>query len=136
MTTTKVARRTVAEDLSTILESSEASRLTTGLEATRSTGRPGYPIRALVGMTLVKSMYAIPTWTRTVALVREHPMLAAVIAPDGAVPTHWACYRFLSAPANRHSPCSHEGGLSSPRTTAGVLRSGTTGRTFRSEQAS
>ena len=34
-------------------------------------------------MALAKSLYALPTWTRTVALVREHPALAAVIAPDG-----------------------------------------------------
>jgi hypothetical protein len=48
----------------------------------------------MVGMALAKSLYAIPTWTRTVALVREHPALAAVIAPDGDVPSLYACYRF------------------------------------------
>jgi transposase len=96
MTSPNVPRRSVAEDLSTILESPEVSRLITELEATRSTGRPGYPLRALVGMTIVKSLYAIPVWTRTVALVTEHPALAAVIAPDGQVPTHWSCYRFLA----------------------------------------
>jgi hypothetical protein len=31
------------------------------LEATRWTGRPGYPIRALVGVCLVKSLYALPS---------------------------------------------------------------------------
>lgn len=103
MTTPKVARRTVAEDLSRILASPEVSRLIDELQATRHTGRPGYPLRALVGMTLVKSLYAIPTWTRTVALVREHPTLAATIAPDGQVPTHWACYRFL-AKLREHAP--------------------------------
>ncbi len=50
----------------------------------------------MVGMALAKSMCALPTWTRTVALVREHPALAAVIAPDGDVPSHWACYRFTA----------------------------------------
>jgi hypothetical protein len=45
-------------------------------------------------MTLVKSLYALPTWTRTVRLVREHAALAAVIAPDGQVPSLYACYRF------------------------------------------
>jgi hypothetical protein len=54
-------------------------------------------------MTLVKSLYVIPTWTRTVALVREHPTLTAVIAADGQVPTHWACYRFL-AKLREHAP--------------------------------
>jgi hypothetical protein len=31
-------------------------------------------------------------WTRTVALVSEHPALVAVIAPDGV----YACYRFTA----------------------------------------
>jgi IS5 family transposase len=96
MTTQNVARRPVAETLAAILESSEIADLIEALEATRSTGRPGYPLRTLVGMTLAKSLYALPTWTRTVALVREHPALAAVIAPDGNVPSHWACYRFTA----------------------------------------
>ncbi|HTZ62693.1 MAG TPA: transposase [Solirubrobacteraceae bacterium] len=47
-------------------------------------------------MALAKSLYALPTWTRTVALVSEHPALAAVIAPDGAVPSRYARYRFTA----------------------------------------
>jgi hypothetical protein len=94
MTSVKVARRSVAETLSDILASPEVSSLIDELETTRETGRPGYPLRAMIGMALAKSLYALPTWTRTVALVREHPALAAVIAPDGAVPSLWACYRF------------------------------------------
>jgi hypothetical protein len=50
----------------------------------------------MVGMCLAKSLYALPTWTRTVALVREHSELATVIALDGDLPSHWACYRFLT----------------------------------------
>jgi hypothetical protein len=50
----------------------------------------------MIGMALAKSLYAHPCWTRTVALVREHPALAAVIAPDGEIPSHWACYRFTA----------------------------------------
>jgi hypothetical protein len=45
-------------------------------------------------MALAKSIYAVPTWTRTVALVREHAALRAVItvgSPD--VPSVYACYR-------------------------------------------
>lgn len=94
MTTPNVPRRSVAETLSDILASREVSRLIDELQATRWTGRPGYPLRAMVGMTLAKSLYALPTWTRTVALVREHPALASVIAPDGDVPSLYACYRF------------------------------------------
>jgi IS5 family transposase len=96
VTTRNVPRRSVAADLSTVLDSPEVSRLIDQLQETRLTGRPGYPLRAMVGMALAKSMYALPTWTRTVALVREHPALAAVIAPDGNVPSHWACYRFTA----------------------------------------
>lgn len=96
MTAPNVARRSVASDLSDILASSEISNLIDELQTTRSTGRPGYPLRTMVGMALAKSMYAIPTWTRTVALVREHRDLAAVIAPDGQVPSEWACYRFAA----------------------------------------
>jgi transposase, IS5 family len=96
MTTPKVPRRSVAADLSEILASPEVSRLIEELQETRLTGRPGYPLKSMIGMALAKSMYALPTWTRTVALVREHPALAAVIAPDGNVPSHWACYRFTA----------------------------------------
>jgi transposase, IS5 family len=94
MTSQNVARRSVAENLSDILASPEVSRLIDELQATRWTGRPGYPLRAMIGMALAKSLYAIPTWTRTVALVKEHQVLAAVIAPGGDVPSVYACYRF------------------------------------------
>jgi hypothetical protein len=50
----------------------------------------------MVGMALAKSLYAIPTWTRTVALVCEHTALAAAIAPTGDVPSVYACYRFAA----------------------------------------
>jgi IS5 family transposase len=96
MTTPNVSRRSVAADLSTILASPEVSRLINELQTTRLTGRPGYPLRSMVGMALAKSMYALPTWTRTVALVREHPALAVVIAPAGNVPSVFACYRFTA----------------------------------------
>jgi hypothetical protein len=81
MTMPNVARRSVAKDLSGILASPEVSRLIDELQATRWTGRSGYALHSMIGMALAKSLYAIPTWTRTVALVREHPALAAVIAP-------------------------------------------------------
>jgi IS5 family transposase len=96
VTTPTVPRRSVADDLSTILASPEVSSLIAELQETRLTGRPGFPIRSMVGMALAKSLYVLPTWTRTVALVREHRELAAVIAPDGAVPSVWACYRFTA----------------------------------------
>jgi transposase, IS5 family len=96
MTSQNVARRSVAKDLSGILDSPEVERLIDELQATRWTGRPGYPLRAMIGMALAKSLYAIPTWTRTVVLVHEHPALAAVIAPDSDPPSVYACYRFTA----------------------------------------
>ena len=68
--------------------------LSADLGATRWTGRPGYPIRSMVGMALAKRLYAIPSWTRTVALVSEHAALQAAIGCEGAVPSVYACYRF------------------------------------------
>jgi hypothetical protein len=91
-----VARRSVATDLSAILASPEVSRLIDELQATRWTGRPGYPLRAMVGMALAKSIYAIPTWTRTVALVREHAALQTALGCEGDTPSEWACYRFAA----------------------------------------
>ncbi len=45
----------------------------------------------MVGACLVKSLYALPTWTRTARLIAEHRALADVL---GGTPSHWACYRF------------------------------------------
>jgi hypothetical protein len=88
----QVAPRSAAAELAGLLELPEIADLIRELDATRWTGRPGYPIRSLLGMALAKSLYAIPTWTRTVRLVREHAALRAAIGP--AVPSEWACYRF------------------------------------------
>jgi hypothetical protein len=103
VTSQNVARRSVAENLSNILDSAEVSRLVDELQQTRETGRPGYPLRSMIGMALAKSLYALPTWTRTVALVREHPALAAVIARNGETPSVYACYRF-TAKLREHAP--------------------------------
>ncbi len=45
----------------------------------------------MIGLVLVKSLYALPTWTRTVALVRDHAGLRDVL---GAVLSTDAAYRF------------------------------------------
>jgi hypothetical protein len=51
----------------------------------------------MVGMALAKSIYAVPTWTRTVALVTEHASLrAAIAAPTRDMPSVYACYRFTA----------------------------------------
>jgi hypothetical protein len=46
---------------SEVLASPEIAALVSELEATRWTGRPGYPIRGMIGMALAKSIYAVPT---------------------------------------------------------------------------
>ncbi len=80
--------------LAGILDSPEIGRLIAELDETRWTGRPGYPLRAMVGIALAKSLYSIPTWTRTVALVREHAALREAIG--GECPSVYAAYRFAA----------------------------------------
>src|SRR5215210_7986222 len=92
----KVSPLSAVDQLAEVLDSPEIAALVSELEATRWTGRPGYPLRSMIGMALAKSIYAIPTWTKTVALVREHRALAAVIAPSGDVPSVFACYRLTT----------------------------------------
>jgi hypothetical protein len=41
----------------------------------------------------VRTLYALPTWTRTVRLIEEHAGLAEAI---GGTPPEWACYRFMA----------------------------------------
>lgn len=86
-----VLPRRDAEQIKGLLRSPEVVALIADLEATRWTGRPGYPIRTMVGLTLVKSLYVLPTWTRTVRLVAEHATLRKAI---GGAPSVDACYRF------------------------------------------
>ena len=74
-----------------LLDSPEFATLIADLDATRWTGRPGYPIRAMVGMALIKSIYAIPVWTRVVRLVAEHSEMQRIL---GCAPSLDACYRF------------------------------------------
>ena len=94
--TPKVASRSAAAELAGLLESPEITKLIAELEATRWTGRPGYPVRTMVGIMLAKSLYAIPTWTRTLALVQEHTALRTALGcwTDDQVPSIDACYRF------------------------------------------
>jgi Transposase DDE domain len=86
-----VPPRSAVSELSALLDSPEIAALCDELEALNWTGQKGYGSRALVGACLVKSLYAIPTWTRTAALIAEHRALADVL---GGTPSHWACYRF------------------------------------------
>jgi hypothetical protein len=93
-----VAPRSDAVQLGELLNSPEITTLVTELAATRWTGRPGYPVRAMVGMALAKSLYTLPTWTRTVGLVSEHAALRTALgcADADSVPNVHACYRFTA----------------------------------------
>jgi len=48
----------------------------------------------MIGLALTKSLYAIPTWTKAVALVREHWGLQRALDCEGKPPSVWAAYRF------------------------------------------
>jgi hypothetical protein len=90
----KVARRTVVGDVAALLDSPEIAALIAELEALRDgRGNKGYGARALVGACLVKSLFALPTWTWMAALVAEHPGLQDAL---GAAPSCWAMYRFAT----------------------------------------
>src|SRR6266568_5259483 len=92
MATGKVARRTAVSDVGEILDSPEITALIAELEALRDTrGNKGFGTRALVGACLVKSLFALPTWTWVAALIAEHPGLQAAL---GDCPSVWAMYRF------------------------------------------
>lgn len=86
--------RSAAAELAGLLDSPEIGHLIEELQATRWTGRPGYPIRTMVGLALAKSLYALPTWTKTVALVREHWALQRALGCEGNPPSVYAAYRF------------------------------------------
>lgn len=90
MASGKVARRTAVADVAELLDSPEVQALIAALSP-RGRGRKGFGPRTLVGACLVKSLFALPTWTRVAALIAEHPGLQAAI---GGAPSCWACYRF------------------------------------------
>jgi hypothetical protein len=50
----------------------------------------------MVGLALAKSLYALPTWTKVVALVGEHWKLQRVLGCEGNPPSQWAAYRFAA----------------------------------------
>jgi hypothetical protein len=94
MASPNVAGGAASATLKQLLDSPEIGRLIAELEATRWTGRPGYPIRTMVGLALAKSLYALPTWTKTVALVGEHVALQRALGCEDNPPSVYAAYRF------------------------------------------
>ncbi len=57
----------------------------------------------MIGLCLVKARYALPTWTKTVALVAEHWKLQRVLGCEGNPPSVYAAYRFAEK-LRRHGP--------------------------------
>ena len=49
----------------------------------------------MVGLALAKSLYAIPTWTKVVALVADHWKLQRALGCEGNPPSVYAAYRFV-----------------------------------------
>lgn len=92
LATGKVARRTVVADVAVLLDSPELAELIGELDRSGDPrGRKGYGARALLGACLVKSLFALPTWTFVAALIAEHPGLQNAL---GGRPSVWAMYRF------------------------------------------
>jgi len=82
MAEAKVTPARDAEHVRLLLDVPEVRALVRELDDARWTGRTGYGSRALVGMAFVKAVYALPTWTRTVRLVRDHAALRGVRGLD------------------------------------------------------
>jgi hypothetical protein len=91
MASTKVSSSRDTAHVAALLDSPEIASLIAELEAARWTGRPGYPVKATVGTALAKSLYALPTWTRTTCLIADHAALRDVL---GAAPSADPYYRF------------------------------------------
>lgn len=96
MASANVAGRSASAELKQLLDLPEIAGLISELEATRWTGRPGNPVKTMVGLCLVKAMYALPTWTRVVALVSDHWKLQRVLGCEGNPPSVWSAYRFAA----------------------------------------
>lgn len=90
MATRRVARHA---DVAAILNSTEVAALIRAIDGLKLHKRRGYGTRALIGACLVRTIYCLPTWTRTAQLIQEHAALADAI---GGTPSEWACYRFIS----------------------------------------
>ena len=93
MASTTVSPAHDARQIAALLDLPAIKQLIADLDETRETGRPGYPVRTMVGTALAKAVYALPTWTRTARLIAEHAALREVI---GGTPSNWACYRFAA----------------------------------------
>lgn len=89
---------TPTDDIETIREVLDSPEMKELIElATEPTGRPGYGVRAMIGMILIRDCFNIAYWSRVERMVRGNPSLEALL---GGVPTKDACYRFQRKLAN------------------------------------
>jgi IS5 family transposase len=110
MAALKVSRCSDVDRLAAVLDLPAVQGLIAELQETRWTGRPGYPIRSMVGLMITKSLFALPTWTRTVRLVQDHEALREILdcLHDENMPSIDAVYRFskkLLAHSNTLDAC-------------------------------
>src|SRR5262245_35222906 len=91
MASSNVTHAHSAASVRALLGLPEITQLITNLEALHWTGRPGFPVKSLVGAVLAKSVYCLPTWTRTATLIAEHATLSDIL---GDTPSVHALYRF------------------------------------------
>jgi hypothetical protein len=79
-----------------VLDSPEIAALVSELETTRWTGRPGYPLRSMVGMTLAQVDLRRSDVDAPCGVVTEHASLRAAITGGTPVQSVYACYRFVA----------------------------------------
>ncbi len=96
MANLNVPRRDSVVTVERALRMPAVTTLIARLEDAHTVGRRGYGPRRLVGLTIVKMLYSIETWTKAVSWVSEHPVLLALCdcATPEDLPSVDACYRF------------------------------------------
>jgi hypothetical protein len=92
-----VPRRRDASTLAAILESAEIEGLIRAIDGAHVAGRCGYGARKLLPILLTKFLYVQPTWTSTLELVADNPVLTTLCGCANAdeLPSIHAVYRFV-----------------------------------------
>jgi hypothetical protein len=111
MASTKVSSAHDSAQIAALLDLPEIKQFITDLDETRDTGRPGYPVRTMVGAALIKSVYALTTWTRTSRLIAEH---AALPVSLGLLPVHGQAARQRLRARSLPRPRAHHPAGSQP----------------------
>lgn len=83
----------VANALKECLAAREMRSLERAIAAARWTGRPGYPIRSMVGIALLRSAGKLHV-SEAMRVVADHRPIRAALGIEGDPPSAYACYRF------------------------------------------